>query len=63
MKQDTIAAIATPMMSSGIGIVRISGEAAFSIIEEIFRPKNSEKQMTVQQIGRASCRERVSWYV
>ncbi|MCI8374536.1 MAG: tRNA uridine-5-carboxymethylaminomethyl(34) synthesis GTPase MnmE [Lachnospiraceae bacterium] len=48
MKQDTIAAIATPMMSSGIGIVRISGEAAFSIIEEIFRPKNSEKQMTVQ---------------
>ena len=29
MKTDTIAAIATAMTNSGIGIVRISGEDAF----------------------------------
>ena len=37
MKTDTIAAIATGMSNSGIGIVRISGEQAFSVIDSIFR--------------------------
>ncbi|MFQ9704111.1 MAG: hypothetical protein ACLR0U_22410 [Enterocloster clostridioformis] len=36
MKTDTIAAIATGMSNSGIGIVRISGEEAFSVIDSIF---------------------------
>lgn len=40
MKKNTIAAIATAMSNSGIGIIRISGEEAFSIIEKIFRKKN-----------------------
>ena len=35
MKTDTIAAIATGMSNSGIGIVRISGEEAFSVIDSI----------------------------
>ena len=35
---DTIAAVSTSMSNSGIGIVRISGENAFSIIQKIFRP-------------------------
>ena len=33
MKKDTIAAISTGMTNSGIGIVRISGEEAFAIID------------------------------
>ncbi len=45
MYQDTIAAIATAMSSSGIGIVRISGPEAFSIGEKIFRPKKTEKKI------------------
>ena len=45
MKTDTIAAIATAMTNSGIGIIRISGERAFPIIKEIFRPRNAKKDM------------------
>jgi len=36
---DTIAAVATAMSSSGIGIVRVSGSDAFSIVNEIFESK------------------------
>jgi len=39
MKTDTIAAIATGMTDAGIGIVRISGEGAQAVAEEIFRSK------------------------
>ena len=39
MKMNTIAAIATAMSSSGIGIVRISGEESFQIIDRIFKGK------------------------
>lgn len=42
MKKDTIAAIATAMSNSGIGIVRISGEEAFDIIEKIYRGKKKK---------------------
>ena len=35
MIKDTIAAIATAMSSSGIGIVRMSGPDAFEIIDKI----------------------------
>ena len=37
---DTIAAIASGMTASGIGIVRISGPGAFHVLEKIFRPKD-----------------------
>jgi len=37
MKSDTIAAIATPTGSGGIGIIKISGQDAFSIAEAIFK--------------------------
>lgn len=43
MKTDTIAAIATAMTSSGIGIIRISGGQAFEVIEKIFKKKNGGK--------------------
>lgn len=41
-KTDTIAAIATTMSNSGIGIIRISGEESFSILKRIFRKKNGK---------------------
>lgn len=40
MGTDTIAAIATGLTDAGIGIIRISGEEAFSIILKIFKKKN-----------------------
>ena len=43
MKTDTIAAIATAMTSSGIGIIRNSGGQAFAVIEKIFKKKNGGK--------------------
>lgn len=42
MNQDTIAAIATGMTNSGIGIVRISGSEAFSIIDKIYKSKTNK---------------------
>lgn len=46
MKKDTIAAIASAMTNSGIGIVRISGEDAFSIIDCIYRSKKGDKKLS-----------------
>ncbi len=43
MRTDTITAIATGMTNSGIGIIRISGSEAFSVIDRIFRKKNGDK--------------------
>ena len=39
MKKDTIAAIATAMSNSGIGIVRISGEESIDIVKKIYKGK------------------------
>lgn len=45
MKTDTIAAIATAMSDSGIGIVRISGEEAMLLIDKIYRTKSGKKAL------------------
>lgn len=42
MRKDTIAAIATAMTNSGIGIVRMSGTEAFDIIQNIYKGKNNK---------------------
>lgn len=42
MKKETIAAIATAMSNSGIGIVRISGSEAFEIIDKIYYSKSGK---------------------
>lgn len=42
---DTIAAIATAMSNSGIGIVRISGENAINIADKIYRSKDQKKRL------------------
>ena len=41
MKGETIAAISTAVSSSGIGIVRISGDQAFEIADRVYRSQNS----------------------
>ena len=43
--RDTIAAIASGITASGIGIVRISGPGAFRVLEKIFRPANPDKKI------------------
>ncbi len=43
MKTDTIAAIATAMTTSGIGIVRMSGEESFKIIQKIYKGKKKKQ--------------------
>lgn len=48
MKTNTIAAIATAMSSSGIGIVRVSGEEAFLIIDQIFKGKKGKSRKLSQ---------------
>ena len=42
-KTDTIAAIATAMTSAGIGIIRISGDDALTITDQIFKAKSGKK--------------------
>lgn len=46
MQGNTIAAIATAMTNSGIGIVRMSGEDSFSVIDKIYRSKNGDKVLS-----------------
>ena len=46
MKNDTIAAIATSLSNSGIGIVRISGENAIDIIDKIFKKVKGNKKIS-----------------
>ncbi|MFI3236410.1 MAG: tRNA uridine-5-carboxymethylaminomethyl(34) synthesis GTPase MnmE [Lachnospiraceae bacterium] len=44
-KTDTIAAVATAMSDSGIGIVRVSGENAISIVDKLYVSKNKKKRL------------------
>ena len=44
-RTDTIAAIATAVSSSGIGIVRVSGSQAISVVDQIFKSKNKGKRL------------------
>jgi len=55
---DTIAAVSTPVGEGGIGIVRLSGERALSIADEIFLSKNgtmpSEARTYTTHYGRVT---------
>ncbi len=46
MKSDTIAAIATALSDSGIGIIRISGEESIQIADLVFRTKAGKRKLT-----------------
>lgn len=45
MRTDTIAAIATAMSNSGIGIIRVSGKESIDIVDNIYRDKNYNKKL------------------
>ncbi len=45
MKTDTIAAIATALSDSGIGIIRISGDEALAVGDSIFRTKSGNRKL------------------
>ena len=49
MQNDTIAAIATAMSPSGIGIIRISGDDALSVIDRIYKSKNNKTKISACQ--------------
>ena len=49
MVSDTIAAIATAMTNSGIGIIRISGPEALSVADRVFRPKKEGKVLSKEK--------------
>ncbi len=49
MTGDTIAAIATAMTASGIGIVRMSGDDSMEIISKIYRSKTGRKNILKQK--------------
>ena len=49
MSRDTIVAIATALSNSGIGIIRVSGDEAVSIVNEIYRDKSGLKTMSTMK--------------
>ena len=49
-KSDTIAAIATAMSDSGIGIVRVSGKDAVEIVNKIYRSKQGENHTSCKKL-------------
>ena len=46
MHSDTIAAIATAMSPSGIGIIRMSGEESLAIIDKVYHSKYAHKKLS-----------------
>ncbi|RKJ47930.1 tRNA uridine-5-carboxymethylaminomethyl(34) synthesis GTPase MnmE [bacterium 1XD42-54] len=48
MKGDTIAAISTAAGGSGIGIIRVSGSEAISVVDRVYRSKKNRKRIADQ---------------
>ena len=46
---DTIAAVSSAVADSGIGIIRISGEDSFKVIDRIYRSKNGKKKLSEER--------------
>ena len=57
MKSDTIAAISTAMGGSGIGIIRISGDEAISVVDRIYHSKDNKKNLVFICNFTPVCRE------
>ncbi len=51
ISEPTIAAIATPPGPGGIGVIRISGDLALSILKQVFTPKNPEKSFVSHHLS------------
>ena len=52
MQNRTIAAISTPLGEGGIGIIRISGDDALKIADEIFKSKSGKKTSEQKSIDK-----------
>ena len=50
MREDTIAAISTAYGEGGIGIIRVSGDEAFDVVQKIFTGKLREREMVYGHI-------------
>ena len=50
MREDTIAAISTAYGEGGIGIIRVSGDEAFSVVQKIFTGEVREREMVYGHI-------------
>lgn len=59
MKTDTIAAIATAFSEAGIGIIRVSGDEAFQIVDRIFLSKRDFEEWNER---RKSDKERIDFH-
>lgn len=49
MEHDTIAAVSSAVAESGIGIIRISGPDAFTVIDRIYRSKSGKKRLAEEK--------------
>ncbi|MCM1183904.1 MAG: tRNA uridine-5-carboxymethylaminomethyl(34) synthesis GTPase MnmE [Roseburia sp.] len=49
MKTDTIAAVATAVNDSGIGIIRVSGEDAIALVDNLYRSKENKKRLSAMK--------------
>ncbi|MBQ2160758.1 MAG: tRNA uridine-5-carboxymethylaminomethyl(34) synthesis GTPase MnmE, partial [Firmicutes bacterium] len=50
MREDTIAAISTAYGEGGIGVIRVSGDDAFRVVQKIFTGKLKEREMVYGHI-------------
>ncbi|MBW1980031.1 MAG: tRNA uridine-5-carboxymethylaminomethyl(34) synthesis GTPase MnmE [Deltaproteobacteria bacterium] len=57
--EDTIAAIATPIGTAGIGIIRLSGPQAWAVGQRLFRPRKDRQHLSSHQLylGHIICPE------
>lgn len=49
--QDTIAAVATPLGEGGLAVLRVSGAAAFAVVDRCFRPLGSRQRKPSEAAG------------
>ena len=51
LKNDTIAAIATPLSESAIGIIRICGDMAIDIVDKIYKGKKKLRELNTHTVN------------
>ena len=51
LKNDTIAAIATPLSESAIGIIRVCGDMAIDIVDKIYKGKKKLRELNSHTVN------------
>jgi len=49
--QDTIAAVATPLGEGGLAVLRVSGAAAFAVVDRCFQPLGAQQRKPSEAVG------------